>query len=143
MLYVADISNVKPEYVAAFCVCFGALLWAVHQGLGIRAHVKGTKVDRVNQPVEIRTSQTVEVETRRVTEYVPRHEFTALASQVENLRREMPAMERRLYAAGEKRACHIHNRIGPLADGVSQLCGQMGIVIQREERPRTRKTKQS
>jgi hypothetical protein len=63
--------------------------------------------------------------TQKAADYVPRHEFSALQTEVREVREGMHHMERRILDKGEERAISIHNRITPLAEGVHEMAGEL------------------
>ena len=102
--------------------------------IGIIGLNKKTPVEISPQPL------TVEVVEALHEQFAPKKDFerhkerteAELAELREILRTEIPEMEAKLNAAGEKRIRRIHARLDPLIIGVAQLCTNQGIRMPQQ-----------
>jgi hypothetical protein len=107
------------------CILIGAVIAFV----GLLLLLRRNTVSIEPQPVAVEkapkrfSKDLCDFQHREINQHLGRHD-TEIARIWEALRIELPAMERRINAAGEERVSKVHDRINEVLAAVSELRGK-------------------
>ena len=132
LLAQASLESVPDTFWKQFCMALIVLILVVAAIVGIWVALRKKEPVRLNDepPIEVRKSpkrfnhELAEQRHGEVTRRLEDHD-QEISSLWTAVRVDIPAMERRLNDAGEKRSGDIHDRINEILSAVSELRGEV------------------